>query len=156
MLAVDIPGFGNLALACVVLDYNGTLALDGVLAAPVRERVAALARKLEVHVITADTFGKAADELARLPCTLQVLPADDQDTAKLMYVRNLGPSRTVAIGNGRNDRAMLRAAALGIAVIGAEGLAVDALTAANVVVRNVVDALDLMDNPLRLTATLRS
>jgi soluble P-type ATPase len=85
-----------------------------------------------------------------------VLPADDQDTAKMRYVRDLGASQVVAIGNGRNDRAMLRAAALGIAVIGAEGLAVEALTAANVVVKNVVDALDLLDNPLRLTATLRS
>lgn len=156
MLTVDIPGFGNLQLACVVLDYNGTLALDGALPAPVRERVSALARKLEVHVLTADTFGRAAAELAGLPCTLKVLPADDQDTAKMRYVRDLGASQVVAIGNGRNDRAMLRAAALGIAVIGAEGLAVEALTAANVVVKNVVDALDLLDNPLRLTATLRS
>jgi hypothetical protein len=29
MLAVDIPGFGRFELDHLVLDYNGTLALDG-------------------------------------------------------------------------------------------------------------------------------
>lgn len=156
MLEVDIPGFRCLKLCYAVLDYNGTLALDGILPVPVRERIVALSRKLEVHVLTADTFGRAQRELQGLPCTLEVLTSDWQDSAKADYVRRLGPDQVVAIGNGRNDRGMLKVAVLSIAVLGAEGLAVEALGHSKVVVKSVLDALDLLDNPLRLVATLRS
>lgn len=54
MIRIDIPGFRSLALAHLVLDYNGTLAL----------------------------------------------------------VTRLGADAVVAIGNGRNDRMMLKGAAL--------------------------------------------
>ncbi|WP_346347138.1 hypothetical protein [Burkholderia cenocepacia] len=50
---------------------------------------------------------------------------------------------------------MLEQAALGIAVLGTEGLAADALEAADVVVRHAVDALGLMLFPTRLIASLR-
>lgn len=60
-----------------------------------------------------------------------------------------------AVGNGANDAAMLREAALGIAVLGPEGLAAEALLAADVLVRDVRDALDLLLQPERLVATWR-
>jgi soluble P-type ATPase len=47
------------------------------------------------------------------------------------------------------------AAALGIAVIQAEGAAPQTLCAADVVVREIGDALDLLVQPKRLAATLR-
>ena len=75
---------------------------------------------------------------------------------KLKYVEQLGPDVTVSIGNGRNDRLMLEAAALGIAVVQEEGAAVQAVTAAVVVAPNILAALDLLLHPLRLVATLRS
>jgi soluble P-type ATPase len=62
----------------------------------------------------------------------------------------------VAVGNGRNDRLMLEAAALGIAVIGDEGLAADAMQACDIVVRHIADALALLEDPRRLIATLRA
>ncbi len=65
-------------------------------------------------------------------------------------------TRVVAIGNGRNDRMMLDAAALGIAVCGAEGAAAETLEAADIVVGRIVDALDLLLHPKRLVATLRA
>ena len=62
----------------------------------------------------------------------------------------------MCIGNGRNDRLMLMRAELGIAVILDEGVAVASLQAADIVCQGVVPALELLLNPLRLTATLRS
>jgi soluble P-type ATPase len=50
---------------------------------------------------------------------------------------------------------MIEAAALGIAVVQAEGAAVETLLAADVAVASVLDALDLLAAPLRLAATLR-
>jgi soluble P-type ATPase len=51
---------------------------------------------------------------------------------------------------------MLKEAILGIAVIQEEGAAVESLVAADIVTRSILDALDLLLRPLRLTATLRS
>jgi soluble P-type ATPase len=62
----------------------------------------------------------------------------------------------VAIGNGANEFAMLRHAALGIAVLGGEGLALDCLNAANVIAPDIGTALDLLLRPCRLIATLRA
>ena len=156
MIEVDIPGWGPLKLEHLVLDYNGTLAVDGILYEGVAERLTRLARELEVHVLTADTFGKVREGMSGVPCEVTILSPGAQDQGKLDFVRRLGPGRTCAMGNGRNDRLMLEAVALGIAVILEEGAAAVSLAAADIVCRSIADALDLLRNPLRLTATLRA
>jgi len=156
MLRIDIPGFKALELACLVLDYNGTLACDGEVIAGVRQRIDQLAARLEIHVLTADTFGKAASSLRSWPGRLSVLPPEDQAAAKLAYLRELGAQRCVAVGNGRNDLLMVQQAALGIAVLQAEGAAAETIQAAHVVCPDILSALDLLLHPLRLVATLRS
>jgi soluble P-type ATPase len=156
MLELDIPRFGELRVAHLVLDYNGTLAVDGRLLPGAGERLRRLASVLDVHVVTADTFGRVRRELRALPCEVVILGAGAHDRAKAAYVRRLGAARTACIGNGRNDRLMLRACALGIAVILAEGASALSLQEADVVVTKVQDALDLLLEPKRLLATLRA
>lgn len=155
MLSVTIPDFGALHADFLVLDYNGTLAVDGVLVKGVKEALNTLSNQLHIYVVTADTFGKAARGLVGVHCELTVLGKERQDRAKVDFVQRLGADRTVCIGNGRNDALMLTASALGIAVILAEGASVATLNAADVVCTDIVSALDLLLNPLRLTATLR-
>ena len=70
-------------------------------------------------------------------------------------LKHLGASLTVCIGNGRNDCLMIEAAALGIALVQREGAASAAILAADVVMSDILDALDLLISPLRLIATLR-
>lgn len=156
MIETEIPGYGNVQVKYLVLDYNGTLACDGQMIPGVRECLKALAEQIEVHVITADTFGKAASQLEGIPVKLSVLPLENQDTGKLEYVRKLDAGLTACIGNGRNDRLMLKESTLGIAVILEEGTALETLLSADVVFTDIVPALELLMNPLRLTATLRS
>jgi soluble P-type ATPase len=156
MLDLTIPGFGRLELTDVVCDYNGTLAADGLLIDGVRERIQRLSSELRVHVVTADTFDSAAAQLQRLPCTVTVIDPGSQAEAKRNFVKELGATHVVAIGNGRNDWMMLDTAALGIAVCGAEGAAAEALQVADIVVGRIVDALDLMLHQKRLLATLRA
>jgi len=155
-MEIEIPGFGSLQLSHLVLDYNGTIAQDGQLIQGVRKRLVALAKDLKIHVITADTFGGVKERLSDIPCKIHILEAEAQDIGKMEYVQKLGADRTVCIGNGRNDVLMLKKAALGIAVIQDEGAAIGALLAADVIVPSILSALDLIANPLRLTATLRS
>jgi len=156
MIEIDIPGWKQLRLEFLVLDLNGTLALDGKLLAGVGERLGMLAGQLQVSIVTADTFGRAREELKGLDCKLTILPSTGQDVAKRDAVRRLGPERTAAIGNGRNDRLMLEEAALGMAVVLCEGAAAETLRLADVVCGDINDALDLLLHPLRLTATLRT
>ncbi len=156
MLTFDIPGYKILRLAHLVMDYNGTVAEDGKLVDGVAARLQILSPNLTLHVITADTFGLVRQQMAGLPCQVAIIGNGDQAEAKLRYVQELGPEQTVCIGNGRNDRLMLQAAALGLAVVLAEGAAREAIQAAHVLCRAITDALDLLLNPLRLIATLRS
>ncbi len=155
MLTFEIPGHGKLEITELVLDLNGTLAVDGVVPDAVMERLRALSDTLQVQVITADTFGTAA-RLRAMGLRVQVLGPGDQVEAKVALVRALGASHTVAIGNGNNDEGMVREAAVGIAVMGREGASARTLLAADIVVAYIEDALDLLLNPARLVATLRT
>ena len=156
MLSTQISGFGTLTLEHLVLDYNGTLAVNGRLLPGVKGALNTLAAELAIHVVTADTFGRAAGGLEGINCRLTVLEAGRQAQAKVNVVNRLGADRTVSIGNGRNDALMLAASALGVAVILGEGASTVSLNAADIVCTDIVSALELLMHPLRLTATLRS
>lgn len=156
MISITIPGFADLQLKYLVSDYNGTLAVDGILLPGLRELIPQIARDLQIHVITADTFGCAAKELQDFPIQLTITSPDSQAQAKRAFVARLGEQYVVAVGNGRNDRLMLKTAALGIAVIQQEGSAMETIREADVVAGNILDALELLRQPKRLVATLRS
>jgi soluble P-type ATPase len=156
MIDIDIPGLRLLEINHLVLDYNGTLALDGVLLPGVAEVLIALATHVQVHVLTADTFGHAKAQLAGVPAKLSIAPLHGQTDWKQQFVVALGADAVVAIGNGRNDSKMLAAAAVGIALIQREGAAAVTVTSADVLCTSIFDALALLQNPKRLIATLRS
>ena len=155
MLELEIPGRGPLALSRIVLDYNGTLALDGRLASGADKLLIRLSKILEIDVVTADTFGLAAAGLSGLPLRLSVLPPGRQAEAKLAFLRDLGPARCAAVGNGLNDSLMVKEAALGIAILGPEGAARETIEAADAICPSAEAALGLLLNPKRLMAPLR-
>ena len=149
---VERPGHDPLTMAELVLDFTGTLSKDGALLPGVAERLRKLAKRIRITVLTADTFGKAREALAGLPVEFQLIATGIDKRA---YVNKLGAGSLVAIGNGRNDVEMVKQAAIGIAVVGPEGGSGELIGAADVVVNDINDALDLVANPLRLKATLR-
>jgi soluble P-type ATPase len=159
MIEVDVPGYRMFRLRHLVLDVNGTLALDGALLPGVAERLAALKDELDVHLVTADTHGRQKEMDRQLDLVAVILPpsspARSQREAKAAFVRELGAEGVVAMGNGNNDAGMVEAAGLGIAVLGPEGLATWTLTAADVVCGSINEGLDLLLYPDRLRATLR-
>ena len=139
----------------LVLDVNGTIAMDGQLVEGVAQRLAELRRLIEVHMLTADTRGRQQAIDAQLGIVAARITPQGEVAQKASFVRNLGRESVCAIGNGANDAQMLREAKLAIAVLGEEGLAVETLNAADVVAPHVNAALDLLLNPLRLVATIR-
>lgn len=152
---LDIPGFGLVQLEHLVTDFTGTLSVDGKLLPGVKQRLNEIAKMLKVQILTADTFGMARNELVGVDCELQILIGEDHDVQKEEFVRKLGSEKVVALGNGNNDRRMLKAARIGVAVCLAEGCAKDALFSAEIVTNSASDALDLLLNPKRMKATLR-
>lgn len=155
MIELTIPGRGDLNIEYLVMDVNGTLALDGVLLEGVSKRIGALRDRLEIHLLTADTHGRQAviDQLLNLQAAR--IRGGREAEQKAEYVRSLGAERVAAIGQGANDALMLREAALGICVMSIEGLATETMAAADLLMPDILSGLDLFDKPLRLIASLR-
>ena len=155
MIEFEIPGRGHYALKNLVLDLNGTIALDGHVIPGVEEKIEALRNSLSITILTADTHGLAAEVGKDLNIAVHKLTPGNEPEQKLDFIRQLGSEYTVCIGNGANDAYMLQEAALGICVLGPEGTAFEAVTNADVVARDIQTALDMLIHPLRLIATLR-
>jgi len=151
-VSVTIPGRDPVEIVHLVLDLNGTLTNRGVLIDGVGERVVALGATIDLHLLSADTFGGLAEVALTLGLRATAVESGER---KAGYVRELGASRCAAIGNGENDGAMLETATLGIAVIGPEGAAASAIRAADIVCLSILDALDLLLDDRALVATLR-
>lgn len=150
-VSLEMPD-GPTPFTHLVLDFTGTLSLDGALLPGVVERLERLASDLQVTVLTADTFGTARDALKELPVEVGIIR---NGAEKAGLVSAMGPEGVIAVGNGRNDVPMMEVAGLSIAVLGPEGSAAELLARADVVTRDITDALDLILHPLRLKATLR-
>jgi len=155
MIELTIPGREPLRIQHLVTDVNGTLAVDGVLIDGLTKRINALRDRLEIHMLTADTHGRqtSIDEQLNLKATC-VQPGGEAG-AKAEFVRSLDAATVVAIGQGANDAGMLKAAALGICVMSQEGVAVETLVSADLLVPDIFSALDLLDKPLRIVASMR-
>jgi soluble P-type ATPase len=155
MLNFTVPGRGTLNINALVLDYNGTIALDGILFPTIANYLCRLSKYIEIHVITADTFDSVRTQCAKLPVQVHVLETEDHTQEKANFVQGLGAEGVYAIGNGTNDQDMLRYARVGVLVLGPEGCSREALDKADILIRNIEDALELLENPKRLIATLR-
>ena len=156
MVSILIPPATRLELTDLVCDFNGTLAVDGELLPGVADRIVRLSREFTIHVLTADTYGGAGEKLEGLPVTIEVLPADRQTERKAEYVHELGADHVVVIGNGGNDSAMIEDAALGMCVVQNEGACVTSVMVADIVCGSITDVLDMLLQPRRLIATLRT
>lgn len=152
MIRLEIPAYAVVELHHAVFDLNGTLATDGKLISGVADHLRRLADVLTLHILTAGTHGNIAELEATLGLTFHLVSSGEE---KVRYVELLGPRTVIAFGNGTNDTGMLRLAALGVAILGAEGLSLPALREADILVRSPIDAIDLVLYPRRLVATLR-
>jgi soluble P-type ATPase len=155
MIELNIPGFGSLQIEHLVCDVNGTIAIDGKLLDGVARLLTNLHDRLELHLLTADTFGQQAMIDRQLNLKAVRIKPGDEATQKAEYVRKLGSNKVVAIGQGANDAEMLNAAALGICVLSIEGTAVETLLAADLVATDIFRAFELLEKPLRIVASLR-
>ena len=154
-MRIDIPGWGSVDVENIVIDLNGTTATDGRIPLEIKEKIESLSHLAKIYVLTADTQGTADKEVANMSVEAIKIDKEESKQGKFDFLKTLDLEKTVAIGNGSNDQLVLKEAALGIAVLGEEGVSVSAMKNADLVVKNIQNALDLFLKPKRLIATLR-
>lgn len=155
MIELNIPGRGFLQLEHLVCDVNGTIAVDGRLQDGLSRRLNELSDRLTVHLVTADTQGVQRVIDHQLGFEAMRVEPGNEAIQKAAYVREIGAERVVAVGQGANDASMLKQAVIGICVLSREGTAMETLLASDLVVPDIDSALDLLEKPLRLVASLR-
>lgn len=154
MLEIAVPPSTTLRIEHVVLDYNGTVSVDGALVEGVAAKIRDLSERVDVLVLTADTYGTAVDACASLPVRVLTFAAGPAAEGKAAIVRSLSGG-VCCLGNGLNDGEMFDEADLAIAVLDAEGVCAALLPHADMLARSAPEALDLLLNTDRIKATLR-
>ena len=154
-MLIEIPGYRTLEIKNLVLDYNGTIAEDGLIIPGIAERLERLSEHLHICVITADTHGTAARRCEGLPLEVLTFPTTEVGEIKAAEARKL-TGGVACIGNGFNDIQMSDACDLAICVMGKEGCCGALIAHADVVTTSIHDALDLLIKTDRLRATLRT
>lgn len=154
-MKIEIPGYRELNITSLLLDYNGTIAVDGVIRREVRERIEKLAKQLDIYILTADTHGTARLQCEGLDVKVHTFPVDNAMDNKREILDYIGGNSCVCMGNGRNDTRMFEAAALSIGILDQEGACGNLLQMSDLCVRCAEDGLDLLLYPKRLIAGLR-
>ena len=154
-MIIDIPGYKVLDVDTLLLDYNGTIAVDGIIPESVKNRVCRLANDFKILVLTADTHGTARKQCEGLPLEVCTFPVGNAADYKEEILNQYGGEHCVCMGNGRNDIKMFKSAALSIAIMGIEGMCGALLKESDICVTSIEDGLDLLLNPKRIIADLR-
>lgn len=156
MLYYAIPGKEDVEIANIVLDYNGTLAVDGQLIEGVKERLNRLADFAQIYILSADTYGTLKAQCLDIRAQVLSFPGENAGASKRRILENLGGGKSLCIGNGFNDIPMFEVAALSIALIGDEGTSGQLLAKADILCRDILSGLDMLLHPQRIKATLRT
>ena len=155
-MKVNIPGRKEIEIQNIVFDYNGTIAIDGKLIEGIKKSINELSNSFKFYVITADTYGSVEKELLDTNCEVIKIAKSSQDISKLEFIKSLGSSKTLSVGNGRNDKLMLKESILGIAILQDEGLCTETLLNSDILVKSIFDVFSFLKDENRLIATLRN
>jgi len=155
VISIEVPGRCLYSIENIVFDYNGTIAVNGIIPSSIKKKIATLCEKANVYVLTADTYGSAAKECESLNVKLMTFPRDDAGDYKAEIVSNLGGNNTICFGNGYNDIRMFELAKISVAVLEEEGMCSNLISVSDILVKSIEDGIDLLLKPKRLIATLR-
>ncbi|NIQ39220.1 MAG: ATPase P [Proteobacteria bacterium] len=155
MIDIEAPGQDSRKIKNIVVDLNGTLTVDGRIHPRTKDRINLLAKRTSVYVLTTDTRGDSRDVLRKVRAEIISVEGKDTGKKKAEFVKKIGPGRTVAIGNGYNDRLMVKEASIGICILGREGATSETIQNSDLVFPTILDAFDFLLKPLRQKATLR-
>lgn len=155
MIHYEIPGMKPFDIKNLCLDYNGTIACDGSLIKGVKEKILLLKNKLNIYVLTADTYGTVEKECKKLGINVRKFDRENAAVCKKKIIKSL-TGKTISFGNGLNDIKLFDNSYISVCIIGQEGMYSKLIPHSTIVVKNIIDAFDLLINTNRMKATLRS
>ncbi len=154
MISIQRPGQRPLETEYLLIDYEGTLAVDARVHPKAKDKINLLSKRLNIYILAKGEKEKIEERLKNVKAEALFLKEEDASREKLDLLRKLGPERTIAIGNGRDDAPMLEEAGFSICVIGKEGASGETLKRADLVVTDILSGLDFLLKPLRQKNTL--
>jgi soluble P-type ATPase len=154
MITIQRPGQSNLEIEFILVDFEGTLASDRRVHPKAKDKINLLSKRTKIYILTAEEKERVEEVLRKVKAEIIYLTQGESSQKKLDLLRQLGATRTVAIGNGVDDVPMIEEAGLGVCVLGKEGMSSEAMEKADVVFMNMLDALDFLLKPLRQKTTL--
>ncbi len=147
-----IPGVRTFNIKNIFIDYNGTIACDGVLHKGLIKQLELLALEFNVFILTGDTFGTVQDTFNNTAIEV-ILAYTALD--KLMAVKKRHPDDSIAIGNGSIDYKMFDAVGISFCVVGREGASYKAISHADIIVTEFEHVLEMIKQPKKIIATLK-
>jgi soluble P-type ATPase len=154
MISIQRPGMESLDIHFVLIDFEGTLAMDGRVHPKAKDKVNLLSKRVTITILTKSNREKVEETLRKMRAEILYVTEGDSSQQKLNALQRLGAHQTAVIGNGLDDVRILEQAGLGMCVIGKEGASAEAMAKADLVVTHVLDALDFLLKPLRQRAML--
>lgn len=154
MILLQRPGREPLEIESLLIDFEGTLAIDRRVHPKTKDKLSLLSKRLKIYVLSKEPKEIVETALRKVKAELVCVREGESSQEKMTWLQRLGPERTVAIGQGWDDVEMIEQSAFGICVLGKEGTAAKAIEKADLVVTNILDALDFLLKPLRQRATL--
>lgn len=154
MILIQRPGEAPLEIDFIFLDFEGALAWDRRVHPKAKDKINLLSKRTKIYILTKGEEEGIGEIFRKLKVEVIYLKEGKASERKVDLLRQLGAKRSVAVGNGVDDAPMMEEAGLGICILGKEGASSEALKKADVVVTNILDALDFLLKPLRQKATL--
>ncbi len=154
MISIQRPGQPPMDIEFLLIDYEGSLAMDGRIHPKAKDKINLLSKRLKIYIFAKGEREKVEERLRRVKGEIIFLNEGKTSGEKLEVLKKVGLERTVVIGNGVDDPALFEEARLSICVIGKEGAAGEAIKKADLVVTDILNGLDFLLKPLRQRATL--
>lgn len=154
-MMLKIPSYGEYEIKNIIFDYNGTIANKGRVIEGLMKEIVELCKTYNVYIVTADTYGSVRENFKDTPVEIKIISGEHEADLKLKTLLEIGADSSITFGNGRNDVHMLKQSAIGIGIIGSEGMASSLVQSADILVKSIFDAVELVKNKKSLIATLR-
>jgi soluble P-type ATPase len=154
MFLIQRPGQSPLEIEFVLLNFEGTLATDRRVHPKAKDKLNLLSKRCKIYILAKGEQEAIRAILKKVKAEVIYLTEGEASQGKLDLLRQVGAARTVAIGNGVDDVAMIEEAGLSICIIGVQGTSAEAIKKADVVFTDILYAFDFLLKPMRHKAAL--
>ena len=121
MIHIQRPGQEPLEIDFILIDFEGTLASDRRVHPKAKDKLNLLAKRAKIYILTKEKKEHVEEVLRKVKAEIVYLTEGESSKKKLDLLRQLGATRTVAVGNGADDGPMMEEAVFGLCVIGKAG-----------------------------------